>query len=141
MSQEILTGPERRRWWSREQKIAIVMEAGQPGASVAGVARHHDITRQHIYQWRAAMRRGELDGSDAGGFLEVRLDEAGAQAPDHDPDLLDGPDPRSPARVEIAEASCMDATAIAQTPSSAPSATTCASSSTGSGRFCAKLSP
>ncbi len=58
MRQEILTGPERRRRWSDEEKIAIVREAGRGDLSVAAVARRHDITRQHIYQWRGALRQG-----------------------------------------------------------------------------------
>jgi transposase len=71
---EILTGPERRRRWSDEEKIGIVREAAG-GASVAEVARAHDITRQHIYQWRSAMRSGRLVAHEMGvaGFLPVEL--------------------------------------------------------------------
>jgi transposase len=32
------------------------MEAAANGAPVADVARRHDITRQHIYQWRRELR-------------------------------------------------------------------------------------
>jgi len=74
MRQDILTGPERRRRWSSEQKVAIVLEASRGEQSVASVARRHDISRQHIYQWRSAMRKGALARSDAAGFLEVHLD-------------------------------------------------------------------
>jgi transposase len=34
---EVLSGPERRRRWSEEQKRAIVAEAFAPGASVSAV--------------------------------------------------------------------------------------------------------
>ena len=71
MRQEILIGPERRRRWSDAQKIAIVSEAADPGVSVADVARRHDITRQQIYQWRAAMRQGRLVDENGGPFLAV----------------------------------------------------------------------
>ena len=81
MLQEILTGPERRRRWSDEQKIAIVMEASHCDHSVASVARRHDITRQHIYQWRSAMRRGALGRADGPGFHEVQLDIAAGGVP------------------------------------------------------------
>ena len=44
MRQEIL-GSERRRQWSDSQKRKIIEEIGVDGASVAEVARRHDLTR------------------------------------------------------------------------------------------------
>jgi transposase len=52
---EIL-GVERRRRWTDEVKVSILQEVGQSGWSVADVARRHDLTRQHIYQWRQELR-------------------------------------------------------------------------------------
>lgn len=60
MRQEVLIGIERRRRWSDTQKLSIVKEVGLDGATVADVARRHDLTRQHIYQWRAELRRKNL---------------------------------------------------------------------------------
>ena len=40
---EVITGPERRRRWSEEQKRAIVAESLAPGAVVTEVARRADI--------------------------------------------------------------------------------------------------
>ncbi|UVF18404.1 transposase [Microvirga terrae] len=57
MRQEILTGVERRRRWSQEDKHRILSEMGVEGASVSDVARRHDVTRQHLYQWRRELRR------------------------------------------------------------------------------------
>src|SRR5690554_6519513 len=57
---EVMTGVERRRRWSDEEKLSILGEVGVGGETVAGVARRHDITRQHIYQWRREMRRKGL---------------------------------------------------------------------------------
>lgn len=74
MGQEVLVGVERRRRWSDAGKLAIVEEVGIDGLSVSDVARRHDITRQHIYQWRAELRRKSLwsEGDDAGaGFIQV----------------------------------------------------------------------
>lgn len=51
MRQQVLIGVERRRRWSDEQKLRVLSEIGIDGASVAEVARRHDSTRQHIYQW------------------------------------------------------------------------------------------
>jgi len=57
---EILTGVERRRRWSSEEKLEILREASAPGSSVGSVARRHDISRSQIYQWRRAFRSGRL---------------------------------------------------------------------------------
>ena len=57
---EILTGVERRRRWSSEEKLQILREASAPGSSVGAVARRYDICRSQIYQWRRAFRSGKL---------------------------------------------------------------------------------
>ena len=76
MRQEVIVGVERRRRWSDDQKLSIVMEVGVRGATVAEVARRHDLTRQHIYQWRRELRRkGLWPGSDETVFRA--LDSAG----------------------------------------------------------------
>jgi transposase len=49
---EILAGHERRRFWSEEQKRAILEEALTSGLTMADVARRHDIVPQQIYTWR-----------------------------------------------------------------------------------------
>jgi transposase len=73
MRQEVLTGIERRRRWSDAEKRSILAEVGVKGARVADVARRHDLTRQHIYQWRAEFRRrGESLAEDT-GFLPVEI--------------------------------------------------------------------
>jgi transposase len=68
MSQvHIITGPERRRRWSEEQKRAIVAAAFAPGAVVSEVARRADICTSLIYRWRRRF------GSAPGGFAEVMV--------------------------------------------------------------------
>lgn len=62
MRHEILVGVERRRRWSIEQKLQILSEVGVDGATVADVARRHDVTRQHLYQWRREMRKPPVKG-------------------------------------------------------------------------------
>jgi transposase len=49
---EILAGRERRRFWSDEQKRAILEEAATSGLTMADMARRHDIVPQQIYTWR-----------------------------------------------------------------------------------------
>src|ERR1700688_3289177 len=53
---EVITGPERRRRWSEEQKRAIVAESFAPGAVVSDVARRADISAGQIYRWRQELR-------------------------------------------------------------------------------------
>jgi transposase len=49
---EIITGPERRRRWSEEEKLQFVEEACRPGQSVSQVARHRGINPSQLFAWR-----------------------------------------------------------------------------------------
>src|SRR4029077_3344736 len=53
---EVITGIERRRRWSKEQKRAIVAESFAPGAVVSEVARRAEVSPGQIYRWRQEMR-------------------------------------------------------------------------------------
>jgi transposase len=88
MRQAVLIGVERRRRWSDEQKLRVLSEVGMGGASVADVARRHDITRQHIYQWRREMRRRCEASSAPATFLPVQLAGGGNSGSEDTP-----PDP------------------------------------------------
>ena len=48
----VLSGPERRRRWSDEERRQILEEAFAPGACVAQVARRYDVSTALIYTWR-----------------------------------------------------------------------------------------
>jgi transposase len=80
---ELLSGVERRRRWSAREKAAVARASWEPGACVGDVARRFEVTRQQVYDWRAAARRGEFAGLEASaGFVEViaaPADDAGAQ--------------------------------------------------------------
>ena len=81
MRGEVLGGVERRRRWSAGEKLAVVMASLEPGAVISEVARRFDVTRQQVYDWRRAARRGDLGGpGGVVGFLEV-LPDAMASAP------------------------------------------------------------
>ena len=62
---QLITGIDRRRRWSDEQKRAIVAAAFAPGAVVSAVARRADINTGLIYRWRQEFR--EVPS----GFAEV----------------------------------------------------------------------
>jgi transposase len=57
---EVLTGPERRRKWSDETKIAIVAEALADGVVISDVARRHDITPSQLFGWMRQFRDAAL---------------------------------------------------------------------------------
>jgi transposase len=65
---EVLTGVERWRRWSAQEKAAIVAESLADGAVVAEVARRHDLNPQQLFGWRARWRdavKGSAPSSDA----------------------------------------------------------------------------
>ncbi|WP_158523318.1 MULTISPECIES: transposase [Agrobacterium] len=49
---KILTGVERRRDWSDDDKLQILEEAAASGARIVDVAHRHDIRPQQIYTRR-----------------------------------------------------------------------------------------
>jgi transposase len=70
---EVITGPERRRRWSGEQKRAIVAESLAPGAVVREIARRAEIGTGQIYRWRRELGAGK-------GFAQVVLAPVGGDA-------------------------------------------------------------
>ncbi len=64
---EVITGPERRRRWSEEQKRAIVGASLAPGAVISEVARRADVGPGQIYRWRKEL------GAVANGFAPVLI--------------------------------------------------------------------
>jgi transposase len=48
----VISGVERRRVWTDEQKLALIAAASAPGSSVAQVARDVDLRRSQIYRRR-----------------------------------------------------------------------------------------
>jgi transposase len=53
---EVLTGPERRRKWPDEVKIAIVAEALVKGVVVSEMARRRDIAPSQLFGWMRRFR-------------------------------------------------------------------------------------
>jgi transposase len=70
---EIITGKERRRRWSTEQKLRIVAEAEEPGACIKAVASRHDVYPSLLFYWRRQVRAGRLGANEPTGFVPVRL--------------------------------------------------------------------
>ena len=57
---EIITGVQRRRRWTPEQKLAWVQRTTEPGMSVSLVAREAGISTSQLFQWRKAYLEGSL---------------------------------------------------------------------------------
>ena len=53
---ELITGPERRRRWSEDDKARIVVESFAPGANVSAVARRNGLSPQQLFAWRREAR-------------------------------------------------------------------------------------
>ena len=63
---EVLTGPERRRRWSWEEKARIVAESLAPGAVAGAIALRYGLHRNQLYAWRKELRVAAEDAADAG---------------------------------------------------------------------------
>ena len=55
---EVLSGIQRRRRYSLDQKLAVLAEAAQPGMSISYVARRHGISPSLLFLWRRRMTEG-----------------------------------------------------------------------------------
>ena len=72
---EIINGRERRRRWSLEEKLRIVAESREPGASVRAVAARHDVYPNLLSTWRNLERRGRLALASPTRFVPIHLIE------------------------------------------------------------------
>ncbi len=63
---EVLTQPEQRRRRSVEEKLAIVRETFEPGATVSGVARRHQMNANQVFAWRKLYQNASLSAVSAG---------------------------------------------------------------------------
>jgi transposase len=59
----LITGDERRRRWSEEDRVRILAAIAEPGAVVAEVARREDICTSLVYKWRREARRTASAGA------------------------------------------------------------------------------
>lgn len=76
---EVLTGPERRRRWSVEEKVAMVRETFEPGKTVSMVARLHGVNPNQLFHWRKLYQDDSLSAVSAGEEIDAGL-RAGRRA-------------------------------------------------------------
>ncbi len=70
MRAEVLTGVERRRRWSDDEKARLVAETLVPGAKVSAVARRYGVSASLLFFWR---RRARLDVEAPLHLVPVRI--------------------------------------------------------------------
>ncbi len=64
---EIITGHERRRRYTANEKLDLVDATMQPGMTVSAVARLHGVSPSLLFKWRQLMSQG--------GQVAVKADE------------------------------------------------------------------
>lgn len=57
---EIITGRERRRRWSVQDKVRLVAETNEPGTMIRAVAARHGVSESLLFAWRRQLREGLL---------------------------------------------------------------------------------
>ena len=77
---EIIGGKERRRRWGVEEKLRIVAESHEPGASVRAVAARNDVYPSLLHNWRRQVREGRLAARPPARFVPVRVADAAQPA-------------------------------------------------------------
>lgn len=67
---ELITGTQRRRRWTADEKAAIVAASALPGVNVLDIVRQYGVNRGLLQTWRrAAARRDPV-------FLPLRVEAA-----------------------------------------------------------------
>ncbi len=70
---EIITGRERRRRWSIEEKLRIVAETEEAGARVTEVAARRGVYPGLLFTWRRQVRDGLLAAPPAAALIPMRM--------------------------------------------------------------------
>ena len=73
----------RRRRWTEDEKLKIVLESSQAPRQIAATARRHGISRSQLLQWRRAFRTRQTGpaGQQIGFVPAVVVPDAEPTAP------------------------------------------------------------
>jgi transposase len=78
---EMITGRERRRRWSTAEKLRLVAETQEAGATMRAVAARHSVCESLLFTWRRQVREGVLAAAaETPVFTPVRMVEAAPTA-------------------------------------------------------------
>ena len=64
-----------RRFRSKQERRQIVEESLKPGASVALIARTHDVNTNQVFKWRKQYQQGRLELTSAASLLPVKVSD------------------------------------------------------------------
>jgi transposase len=71
---EVITGRQRRRRWTAEEKARIVAESLEADANLSDVPRRHDVARGLLTIWRRQLSSGGGGHEPAQSFAAVKID-------------------------------------------------------------------
>ena len=72
---EVITGRQRRRRWTAEEKARIVAESLEANANISDVARRHGVARGLLTTWRRQLSSDGRDLEPQQSFAAVKVDE------------------------------------------------------------------
>ena len=84
---ELITGRQRRRQWTAEEKADIVLESFARGANISEVARRHGVSRGLLSVWRRQAQAETGDGTNLFVPVEVGQEQAASEAMDRLADI------------------------------------------------------
>jgi len=88
----------RRRRWSEDEKLKVVLESFRLPRQVTATARRHGISRWQLHEWRRAFRAAQAEGArPETGFVPATITTEPAQlaiaepsaSRDHDPGAIE----------------------------------------------------
>jgi transposase len=79
---EVITGRQRRRRWTAEEKARIVAESLDAGVSISDVARRHGMSRGLLTVWRRQLSNGSGSQEPQQHFAAVKIDAVTAAPTD-----------------------------------------------------------
>ena len=79
---EVITGRQRRRRWTAEEKARIVAESLEANANISDVARRHGVARGLLTAWRRQLSSDGISQEPQQGFAAVKIDTVAALSND-----------------------------------------------------------
>lgn len=76
---EVITGGDRRRRWSPDEKAKITAASFVPGANVSAVARQYGVSQGLLHYWRRCARESLSDAEEMRCVPIVKVDDEQAQ--------------------------------------------------------------
>ena len=78
---EVITSVQRRRHWSREEKLRIVAESAEPRRTSSQGARRYGLSSGQLFTWRRQLLAEAIaNGVGADGFVPVEVAKEPATA-------------------------------------------------------------